>query len=218
MSTVTEESLTDQSSVVENPSIPSPLPLNNVGDEKKVVTPQVSPRHSLSHKRSSSITLGVPSMESTLFSSMDGPLVVSYGPYKETKAIIHHQRAQSAHKSVNGFGSGTLSPSVIEVQSPERRRHTQTASIENVSSLLYEETLAEESERTESGNGGSEQQDCIIQLVIVFDSNTEEKEDESDKMEDNEVIEDITIGLMKQELNEFTFRVSCNYCMNDMVG
>lgn len=216
MSTVTEESLTDESSVVENPSIPLPISLNEVDSEKKIVTPQLSPKHSISHKRSSSVTLGVPSADSPLFSSMDGSLIVSYGPCKETKAIIH-QRTQSAHKGLNGFGSGTLSPSVIGVQSPENRRHTHTASFENISSLVFETTVTDENEVSECGNGGSEQQDCVTQLVIVFDNNTEEKEDESDKMEDNEVIENITIGLMKQELNEFTFRVSCDYCRNGMI-
>lgn len=110
-------------------------------------------------------------------SSADGQLVVSLGSgYKETTAIISHHRNLSAlsnHLNTSGFGSGNLSPSIVGIQSPERRMHRQTASLESmeVKTNMDEETC-------ESGSSSSIQQDSLLQLVIVFDRDEEDSTQE----------------------------------------
>ena len=165
-------------SVSESTMTPLDLPEESetpVTPESSVVLPESSVRQPSSspslivHRRASSISFGMNPHEAN--SSGDGPLSVSLNAgYKETKAVISQHTLANLNNS--GFGSGNISPSILPgIQSPERRTHRHTTSLESMEMVP---SKVEESECSERGSEGSVKQNNVLQLVINF-----EREEES---------------------------------------
>ena len=72
----------------------------------------------------------------------------------------------SAHKA--GSGSGNLSPSMVAVQSPERRVHTYTTSRENIDASQGKSMKENGSENENTIQNSDSQQNYSKQLEIMF--------------------------------------------------